>query len=209
MVVNDAPSRLMGLIVTTAALLALGCSPNGSTADGWTGRASWCPATLPQEGTSCTLEPDTPGVAYAACEYGTQQHCSTLATCAGVYGGGAPTWNIQPPDPSCAGNPPSCPKSFISSGAATCTIGTSCLYATGHCTCSACVAYPPCVNNPCGAQDGGTGWGCLPWGPVGDGCPSTPVLLGTACTGNASCTSNSGQFALCVNGYWNLGTGGC
>jgi hypothetical protein len=180
-------------------------SPSDAAADAQ--RAPGCPSSLPQAGSPCTPT-SPPGGGQLLCEYAGQPHCTTLAYCAGAGPGSGFTWQITGPDPSCGGNPSSCPAAFGAAPGQACPSSETCTYAQGRCECINCVT-------DAGAQS--TGWTCAAW-QTPAGCPEPAPLLGTACStegqqcnyGPVCCgPSGLGYPMVCQGGYWTVVGGGC
>jgi hypothetical protein len=170
-------------------------------------RAPGCLPSLPQAGSSCTPA-SAPGGGLLLCEYGSRPHCTSVAYCATSSPGTGSTWQIVPPDPSCNGNPSSCPASFGTAPGQACPSSETCTYAEGRCQCIGCLT-------DAGTQ--GTEWTCGAW-QTPTGCPEPAPLLGTACStegqqcgyGPVCCgPSNLGYAMICQDGYWTVVAGGC
>lgn len=186
-----------------------GCSPASGTADTGQTHAPWCPQTLPEAGAPCQpTRLSTPSV-YAACEYGDNPHCTSVAMCASHDDGKTFLWGVNSPDPSCAGNGPSCPAE-LHAGTAGCPVSATCTYATGRCFCIACVSSSgPCGSNQCVDQDGGTQWSCDAWQQP-SGCPTPRPLLGTSCNAAGQmCGGFPDPVMQCAEGYWVVPIEGC
>ena len=163
--------------------------------------SSPCPATLPADGTRCTVPSlicDYPGVDPAGV-------CRPRATC--EVKTPAINWSVTQPAATCGTHPSPCPTSFASipvGGA--CPVGaspfqTTCDYVEGRCGCVSCF------------DDGGasgTMWSCRAWDAgAGSSCPARAPLAGTACgTPDAFCFyGGCGQISIgsdlqCEGGYW-------
>ena len=205
---------ILWMNVYVMALLGLvaGCSTAGGTADAGQTRAPWCPQTLPEAGTPCQPTPlSTPSV-YAACEYGDNPHCTSVATCSspGATNSQMFSWFVSPPDPACAGNGPYCPAGIDASTTPGCPASATCTYAGGRCFCVACVSGPPsCGGNQCVDQDGGTQWSCDAWQQPPD-CPMPRPLLGTSCNvAGQMCGGGPDPVMTCAEGYWVVPIEGC
>jgi hypothetical protein len=166
--------------------------------------APGCPATVPTDGSPCT-----PGFALA-CEYGKDAHCTQTAACASDGSNGSFTWFVTWSDPSCTGNPASCPASFgaVPIGTSCTDTQDSCTYGEGRCACVSCAD---------GTTYGGGEWECDRW-QTPTNCPEPRPLLGTACSsegqecdyGPECCAQvNIGPPMICTGGYWAGAELGC
>jgi hypothetical protein len=157
-----------------------------------------CPATPPVNAAPCS------GSTLLDCEYGDDPHCRTRARCQPQLDN-AYTWFVQPPDPSCAGNPAACPAHFadVTSGTK-CSGDATCTYPEGRCACLGCY--------PITSVDAGPGpeWQCAAWG-VPPSCPEPRPPLGSACAvegqqcdyGAPCCSSIPEDPAMtCTGGVW-------
>jgi hypothetical protein len=163
-----------------------------------------CPASEPASGSTCMPG----GQPASGCEYGTDPHCTVIASCSAPGPGGPFTWQLTGPDPSCAGNPQQCPASYgMPINGAACPLMGTCSYPEGRCTCA------PCFG------DGGrsTEWECATW-QTPAGCPEPRPLLGTACSqpgqacnyGQGCCSPvDTGPDLYCQNGIWTAMGVGC
>ncbi len=163
--------------------------------------ASPCPATLPADGSRCSvpnLTCDYPGVDPGGA-------CRPRATC--ELKTPAMSWSVTQPAGACGTHPSPCPPAFASipSGGA-CPAGaspfqTTCDYAEGRCGCVSCFGD---------AGAGGTMWSCRAWDAgAGASCPARAPLAGSACgTPDAFCFyGGCGQISIgsdlqCEGGYW-------
>jgi hypothetical protein len=147
-----------------------------------------CPTAQPADGAPCSAQ----GI---ECEYGPGDYniqCDSVMQCqSGAWrsfqfvGAGCPT-----PGP----NPASCPADFVGvpQGQSCMPAGMGCVYPEGHCTCD--VPFGPVQI------DGGNAtWSCLPE----PGCPMPRPRLGSACTGQVTCTYEQCSFGeSCMGGVW-------
>lgn len=202
----------MNVYVVALLGLAAGCS----TTSAGSNRAPWCPQSLPAAGTPCQPpQLATPGV-LAACEYGDDPHCTSVAEC-GTTNEQTFFWVVSLPDPSCAGNGPYCPAVLDAGITADCPVSATCTYTGGRCFCVSCVpGPPPCGQDLCVHQDAGTQWRCDAWQEP-PSCTTPRPLLGTSCSGQGQVCGGPGDPPIvtagggevCADGYWVAGLGGC
>jgi hypothetical protein len=202
--------------VSDAAVADAAAVEDAAVVDAIGARAPGCPNTVPEAGAPCTAAAPPPGhgsVGWWACEYGSDPHCTTVASCTTDY------WFVTPPDPSCSGNPAGCPAAFDPTAGGTCPVHGSCTYAEGRCACGPCELFGGCALNLCGNEagvDGGSAWQCTPWFEVAP-CPVPRPLLGTPCQvdgqqcGRIDCCNfvQNDPWMVCAGGYWAPGGGGC
>jgi hypothetical protein len=158
-----------------------------------------CPVDVPPDGAACSVSTLT-------CEYGDSSEpvCNTFAQCLLE----PPRFLVSPPAPNCPlpppQNSPGCPASYADiEGGGPCsnsaTSGGECWYPDGQCD---------CIAGPTGT---GETWTCMPQPAA---CPATPPRMGAPCSSpGIACNYYScqiaGAAALCLNGVWHGGPGGC
>jgi hypothetical protein len=171
-----------------------------------------CPATLPADGTACSIS-------QLACEYGTDPalECDTVVTCAG----GAWTTTQTP----FAGgfctttSAPACPASVadVSQGSTCGGAFLQCDYPDARCEC-ACPEGNPGGDCSTDASLGPRIWQCDTSSDASPDCPATRPRLGASCSQENESCSYAGKDQLacwgdaleCKGGVWvNAGGAGC
>jgi hypothetical protein len=143
-----------------------------------------CPRAPPPAGGTCKDPAGAP--AQWACEYGTDPHCATRATCDVYPGarGNASQWSVWPPPASYCTAPPGCPSAFDADAGGACPTDGVCTYPEGRCACGPCAStrYICGAPNDCAADAAAdaTRWRCEAW-LTPAGCPEPRPLLGTPC----------------------------
>ncbi len=211
----------------TASTSSGGTGDDAGATDGGPGpRPADCPASLPDETTSCSK-------VGLLCEYGDDYNplCNTVRVCSSgghwaspvYYGGSAKCPSSAPSVPP---NPPSCPatREAVPEGTTCSTTANpdACNYATGStCTCGVYCPSSPVEMPPCDADAGRTTsccdttkvqWNCFDGPPP---CGASRPRIGAACTkSDDACAIDPpmecGQTVLaCQDGVWNLENNAC
>jgi hypothetical protein len=165
--------------------------------------STYCPSTLPPQGTACSDE----GL---YCEYGDDPNlnCDTITQC---YGG---QWNVEKgyggTCPTPPANPSGCPDSFASVPVGQhcgTLVGTTCSYPQGFCGCSIGSGGPYPEDAAAVAT-----WIC---DAPATGCPMPRPKLGTPCSQDnlecdySPCSLPSGVSLICQSGAWQDAPYGC